>query len=56
MNIEKTTNGTELLIGLTGRLDTTTAPLLEAELKREIGGKTNLVFDKRGKANLLPCP
>ena len=45
MNIEKKINGTELLIGLTGRLDTTTAPLLEAEVKREISGKTNLVFD-----------
>ena len=45
MNIEKTTNGAELLIGLNGRLDTTTAPLLEAELKREISGKKSLIFD-----------
>ena len=45
MNIEKTINGVELLITLNGRLDTTTAPLLEAELKREISGKKSLIFD-----------
>lgn len=45
MTIEKKLNGTELCIELSGRLDTTTAPQLEAELKREIGGIEKLVFD-----------
>ena len=45
MNIEKKENGTELWMGLSGRLDTTTAPLLETTLKREIAGKTMLIFD-----------
>ena len=45
MTIEKSTNGTELSIALSGRLDTTMAPLLEAELKRSIGGVELLVLD-----------
>jgi len=45
MTIEKISNGAELTIKLEGRLDTTTAPHLETELKREINGRTNLVFD-----------
>lgn len=45
MIIEKMTNGSELTIALTGRLDTTTAPRLEAELKQSIGGVTLLVLD-----------
>lgn len=45
MIIEKTQNGTELTINLTGRLDTTTAPQLEAELKQSISGVEKLVFD-----------
>ncbi len=45
MTIEKTQNGTELTINLTGRLDTTTAPQLEAELKQSISGVEKLVFD-----------
>ena len=45
MTIEKKVNGSELLIELTGRLDTTTAPKLEAELKRDINGVEKLVFD-----------
>ena len=45
MNIEKKQNDTELYISLTGRLDTTTAPQLEAELKQNIGGVEKLVFD-----------
>lgn len=45
MTIEKKENGKELTLTLTGRLDTTTAPLLEAELKRSVGGVTKLVFD-----------
>ena len=45
MNIEKNENGKELTIILSGRLDTTTAPLLEAELKKSIGGVEQLIFD-----------
>ncbi|MBQ7671059.1 MAG: STAS domain-containing protein [Clostridia bacterium] len=45
LNIEKKTNGTELTIALTGRLDTTTAPELESVLKASADGVTALVFD-----------
>lgn len=45
MEIGKTRNEGTLLIKLTGRLDTTTAPHLEAELKESIEGAETLVFD-----------
>ncbi len=45
MNIEKRNIGSELELSLSGRLDTTTAPVLEAELKKSISGITKLVFD-----------
>lgn len=45
MNINKTTQGSTLTIALEGRLDTTTAPQLEAELKESITGNTELVMD-----------
>lgn len=45
MRINKTTENLCLHIGLEGRLDTTTAPQLEAELKQSIGGNTELVLD-----------
>ena len=45
MTIEKNRNGSELSITLVGRLDTTTAPALEAEYKQSIAGVTKLVFD-----------
>ncbi len=45
MNINKTQNGSELVIALEGRLDTTTAPQLEAEIKSAIEGINALVFD-----------
>lgn len=45
MTIEKSVNGSQLNIALAGRLDTTTAPLLEAELKRSIGGVESLILD-----------
>ena len=48
MEIKKTQEGTALTIKLEGRLDTTTAPRLEAELKAGIGGVTELVFDFTG--------
>ena len=45
MTIEKNLNGTELTITVAGRLDTTTAPQLEAELKQSIAGVEKLVLD-----------
>lgn len=45
MTIEKTTTGSELVICLTGRLDTTTAPQLESEIKENISGIKTLIFD-----------
>lgn len=45
LNIEKKTNGTELTIVLKGRLDTTTAPELEKELKASLDGMTALIID-----------
>ena len=48
MNIEKQLNGSQLTLALTGRLDTTTAPELEAVIKENIAGVTNLVMDFAG--------
>lgn len=45
MTISKETNGTALTIALEGRLDTTTAPSLEKELKQSLDGITELEFD-----------
>lgn len=45
MTIEKTKEGQKLNIAVLGRLDTTTAPELEAELKSSIGDAEELVFD-----------
>ena len=45
MTIEKKTDGTQMMITLAGRLDTTTAPQLEAELKAGLDGVEQLVLD-----------
>ena len=45
MTIEKKLNGTALEIALEGRLDTMTAPELEAELKESMDGADSLVLD-----------
>ena len=45
MNIEKINNGSSLEIKLQGRLDTTTAPLLEKELSESLEGITDLKLD-----------
>ena len=47
MNITKTeaNKGTELTLSLEGRLDTTTAPQLEAELRSGLDGVQNLTID-----------
>ena len=38
MNIQKTVNGTTLTVAVEGRLDTTTSPKLEEELKGSVDG------------------
>ena len=45
MTIEKNLNGTELNVKVSGRLDTTTAPELEASLNESYNGVTKLVLD-----------
>ena len=45
MTITKTQNGTALTVALEGRLDTTTAPELEKELKTALDGVTELTMD-----------
>lgn len=45
MNIIKKTEGTTLALVLEGRLDTTTAPQLETELKSSLDGVTALDLD-----------
>ena len=45
MTINKEANGSDLKIALSGRLDTTTAPELENELKSSLDGVTSLTFD-----------
>ncbi len=48
MEITKTTNGTALTLTVTGRIDTTTAPQLEAELRTAVSGITELYLDFAG--------
>lgn len=45
MEIVKNGNGESLVISLVGRLDTTTAPQLEEEIKTSLVGVTDFVFD-----------
>ncbi len=45
MNIVKTQNGNALTVALEGRLDTMTAPELEAALKDALAGVEELTFD-----------
>ncbi len=48
MTISKVKNGTELTITLEGRLDTMTAPNLEAEIKSIEGDIASVVLDFEG--------
>ena len=48
MTITTSREGEKMQIVLEGRLDTTTAPQLEVELKRSISGITELIFDFAG--------
>ena len=45
MTLNKNLDGTTLTIEIIGRLDTTSAPKLEAEIKASIDGITKLVLD-----------
>ena len=45
MTIEKTIAGASATLKIIGRLDTTTAPQLEAEFKQSINGIEKLVLD-----------
>lgn len=45
MTIQKNLNANELTVALSGRLDTTTAPQLESELKASLEGIQKLVLD-----------
>lgn len=45
MKVDKKQDGSSLTLSLEGRLDTTTAPQLEGEVKSSIDGITELMFD-----------
>ena len=45
MTITKTQENEKLTVAIEGRIDTTTAPQLEAELKSSLDGVKELVFD-----------
>lgn len=45
MNVIKESSGSRLTLRIQGRLDTTTAPQLETELKASVEGVTALVLD-----------
>lgn len=45
MTIEQTKNGAQLLLSISGRLDTSTAPQLETVIANELNDITELVFD-----------
>ena len=44
-NVEKKTEGKNVTLVLSGRLDTNTAPELEAEVNACVEGTENLIFD-----------
>ena len=48
MTINKNLEGSKLTVALEGRLDTTTSPQLETELRNSVNGITELVFDFAG--------
>ncbi|MBO6164254.1 MAG: STAS domain-containing protein [Lachnospiraceae bacterium] len=48
LNINKKVNASELTVALTGRLDTTTAPDLEKELKSSLDGIKALIINMEG--------
>ena len=48
LNINKTIENGKALFAISGRLDTTTAPELEKELKESLGGVSELTLDFAG--------
>ena len=48
MEINKKADGSNLEIALSGRLDTTTAPVFEKELKESLNGVDDLTLDFSG--------
>ena len=48
MEINKNIEGSKLTIALSGRLDTTTAPVFEKELKESLNGINEVVMDFSG--------
>lgn len=52
MIIEKTINGKELTFRLFGKLDTTTAPMLHAELTEALAKEETLILDLADLAHL----
>jgi len=52
MTINKEVNGSALTLTIEGRLDTTTAPQLEAEIKQSLAGVAELVLDMKELAYL----
>ena len=48
LNIKKTADGAALSLALEGRLDTSTSPQLETELRGSLGGVTSLLLDLEG--------
>lgn len=48
MTIIKKQDGETLTIAVEGRLDTTTAPKLETELRASVNGVKKLIFDLKG--------
>ena len=48
MEIIKSVNGSELTLKVIGRLDTSTSPVLESELRGSIEGVTDLILDFEG--------
>jgi anti-sigma B factor antagonist len=45
MNFTKSLNGSQLTVALEGRLDTVTAPELDADLKTSVEGVDSLILD-----------
>lgn len=45
MTVTKQKEGSTLTVGVEGRLDTLTAPELEAEIKTDIDDVTDIIFD-----------
>ena len=48
MTINKNLEGTVLTVAVEGRIDTTTAPDLEKELKGSLGNASELIIDFKG--------